>query len=75
MPHGPLPGSLSLSFFSCLVLLFCAGLHAQQNCNVEVKILLSGTETQAAVRALLSLSHLALQKLTVARLVRDVKGL
>jgi hypothetical protein len=35
-----------------VVLLFCPGLHAQQNCNVEVKILLSQTETQAAVAAL-----------------------
>jgi hypothetical protein len=34
------------------MLLFCSGLHAQENCNVEVKLLLSPTETQAATRAL-----------------------
>lgn len=41
-----------LYFLSCAMLLFCSGLHAQENCNVEVKLLLSPTETQAATRAL-----------------------
>ena len=41
-----------LSFFSCAVLLFCSGLQAQESCNVEVKLLLSPTETQAAIAAL-----------------------
>jgi hypothetical protein len=46
------PNALSLSYFSCVVLLICSGLHAQENCNVEVKLLLSPAETQAAVAAL-----------------------
>ena len=46
------PSALSLSYFSCVVLLICSGLHAQENCNVEVKLLLSPAETQAAVAAL-----------------------
>jgi hypothetical protein len=41
-----------LSFFWCAVLVFCSGLQAQENCNVEVKLLLSPTETQAAIAAL-----------------------
>jgi hypothetical protein len=41
----------SLYFFIWTVLLFCPGLHAQQNCNVEVKVLLLPTETQASVSA------------------------
>jgi hypothetical protein len=52
MLQGLRPISLSLSFFGCVVLLFCPVLQAQQNCNVEVKILLSPAETQAAVAAL-----------------------
>jgi hypothetical protein len=47
----PKPSALSLFFFSCAVLLCCGGLHAQENCNVEVKLLLTPTETQAAVTA------------------------
>ena len=35
-----------------VALFFCPALHAQQNCNVEIKVLLSQTETQAAVAAL-----------------------
>ncbi len=42
----------SLYFLSCAVLLLCSGLHAQENCNVEVKLLLSPTATQAAIGAL-----------------------
>jgi|SRR5271168_2163737 len=40
------------SFFSCAVLLFYSGLQAQESCNVEVKLLLSPAETQAAIAAL-----------------------
>lgn len=47
----PSPSALCLSFFSC-ALLFCSGLQAQENCNVEVKLLLSPTEPAAAVAAL-----------------------
>jgi len=46
------PSALSLSYFSCVAFLICSGLHAQENCNVEVKLLLSPAETQAAVAAL-----------------------
>ncbi len=45
-------GLLALCFVSTAMLLFCPGLRAQENCNVEVKLLLSATETQAAVAAL-----------------------
>jgi hypothetical protein len=38
--------------FCCAVVLACSGLHAHENCNVEVKLLLSPAETQAAVAAL-----------------------
>jgi hypothetical protein len=48
----PKPIAVSLSFFSCVVLLLCSALHAQENCNVEVKLLLSPGETQAAIAAL-----------------------
>jgi hypothetical protein len=37
--------------FCCAVILGCSALHAQENCNVEVKLLLSPAETQAAVSA------------------------
>jgi hypothetical protein len=43
--------AVSLFCFCCAVLLACSGLPAQQNCNVEVKLLLSPAETQAAVAA------------------------
>jgi hypothetical protein len=46
------PSALSLSYLSCMVLLICSGLRAQENCNVEVKLLLSPAETQAVVAAL-----------------------
>ncbi len=36
----------------CAVVLSCSGLPAHENCNVEVKLLLSPAETQAAVAAL-----------------------
>ena len=48
----PSPSALSVSFIACAVLLFCSGLQAQENCNVEVKLLLSPTESAAAVAAL-----------------------
>jgi hypothetical protein len=41
-----------LCFFCSAVLLFCSGLQAQDSCNVEVKLLLSPTESQAAIAAL-----------------------
>ena len=47
----PSPSALCLSFFSC-ALLFCSGLQAKENCNVEVKLLLSPTEPATAVAAL-----------------------
>lgn len=50
----PLPaiaGSRFCLFVCCAVALSCSGLHAQENCNVEVKLLLSPAETQAAVSA------------------------
>jgi hypothetical protein len=42
---------VSLSFFGCAVLILCSGLHAQEHCNVEVKLLLSASEVQPAVAA------------------------
>jgi hypothetical protein len=50
MRRHPRPRVVSLSFF--LVLLLCSSLHAQENCNVEVKLLLSPAETQAAITSL-----------------------
>src|SRR5271155_4864035 len=52
MPRRSKHRAQFLSFFSCAVLLLYSGLQAQQSCNVEVKLLLSPTETQAAVAAL-----------------------
>jgi len=52
MLRQPKPSAVSLSFFGCVVLLLCSGLHAQENCNVEVKLLLSPAETQATIAAL-----------------------
>jgi hypothetical protein len=46
------PVSLPLACFSCLVFLSWPGLRAQQDCNVEVKVLLLPAETQAAVAML-----------------------
>jgi len=43
---------LALCFFTAAMLPFCPGLRAQENCNVEVKLLLSANETQAVVAAL-----------------------
>jgi hypothetical protein len=48
-PPPPIALSLFCFCFCCAVVLFCAGLHAQENCNVEVKLLLSPTETPAAI--------------------------
>jgi hypothetical protein len=52
MPRQSKQSALFLAFFICVVLLFCSGLQAQEICNVEVKLLLSPTETQAAIAAL-----------------------
>jgi hypothetical protein len=52
MLRYPKLSAVSLSFFSCVTLLLCSSLHAQENCNVEVKLLLSPAETQTAVAAL-----------------------
>src|SRR5580692_11208727 len=52
MPRQSKQSALFLAFFICVVLLFCSGLHAQENCNVEVKLLLSPSETQTAIAAL-----------------------
>jgi hypothetical protein len=43
---------VSLYFFSSAMFLLCSSLHAQENCNIEVKLLLSPAETQAAIAAL-----------------------
>jgi hypothetical protein len=51
MLHSVRPGLLAL-VFSASALLSCPGLRAQENCNVEVKLLLSASETQAVVAAL-----------------------
>jgi hypothetical protein len=50
MLRHPRLRAVSISFF--LLLLLCSNLHAQENCNVEVKLLLSPAETQTAVAAL-----------------------
>src|SRR5271168_2627630 len=52
--RSPPPIALSLFClcFCCALVLSCSGLHAQENCNVEVKLLLLPAETQAAVAAL-----------------------
>ena len=42
------PRSFSLS---CTALFFCSSLHAQENCNVEVKLLLPPTEALATIAA------------------------
>lgn len=52
MPRQPKHRAQFLSFFSCAVFLLYSGLQAQENCNVEVKLLLSPTESAAAVAAL-----------------------
>jgi len=49
MLRQPRPSAV---FVSCAVFLCCGGLQAQENCDVEVKLLLSPTETQAAVASL-----------------------
>jgi hypothetical protein len=38
-------------FLSCAALFFCCVLHAQENCNAEVKLLLSPTETLPTIAA------------------------
>ncbi|MGB7754035.1 MAG: CYTH domain-containing protein [Candidatus Acidiferrales bacterium] len=52
MPRQSKKRAQFLCFFCSAVLLSCSGLHAQDNCNVEVKLLLLPAETQAAVAAL-----------------------
>jgi len=52
MPRHPKTSAVSLCFFGCVTLLLCTSLHAQENCNVEVKLLLAPAEIQAAVTAL-----------------------
>jgi hypothetical protein len=51
-PSSPIGLSFFSVWFCCAVVLSCSGLYAQENCNVEVKLLLSPAETQAAVAAL-----------------------
>jgi hypothetical protein len=51
MPRLSKHTALFLCFFSCAELLFSSGLQAQESCNVEVKLLLSPTEAQAAIAA------------------------
>jgi hypothetical protein len=48
----PIALSLFCLCFCCALTLSRSGLHAQENCNVEVKLLLSPAQTQAAVAAL-----------------------
>jgi hypothetical protein len=43
---------LSRTFGLCVVLLLCSTSHSQDTCNVEVKLLLAPTETQAAITSL-----------------------
>jgi hypothetical protein len=52
MLHVPKGVTLATSLFSFTLLLFCSGLRAQENCNVEVKLLLSPDQAQAVVSAL-----------------------
>jgi hypothetical protein len=49
MARHPKTSAACLSFFSCVALLLCSSLHAQEHCNVEVKLLLSPAETQTAI--------------------------
>jgi hypothetical protein len=52
MLRQPKPSSLCLYFLSCAMFLFSSGSHAQENCDVEVKLLLSPAQTQSAVAEL-----------------------
>ncbi len=52
MPERPKPRTLPIPLFSCALLLYCSTILAHENCDVEVKILLSVGDTQAAVAAL-----------------------
>jgi hypothetical protein len=52
MLRQPKPSSVFLYFLSCAMFLFSSGSHAQENCNVEVKLLLSPVQTQSAVAEL-----------------------
>jgi hypothetical protein len=53
------PSARSLSFVSYAVLLLCSSLRAQENCNVEVKLLLSPADAQAAIKALSAKKEMA----------------
>jgi hypothetical protein len=49
----PAPRNLPRCIFGlCVLLCFGSALHSQERCNVEVKLLLSPTQTQAAVTSL-----------------------
>lgn len=52
MSRQPKPAAVSLALLASVLLLLCSSLHAQENCNVETKLLLSPAETQAAIAAL-----------------------
>ena len=52
MPRQLKPAAVPFAFLTSVLLLLCSGVHAQENCNVETKLLLSPTETQSAVAAL-----------------------
>lgn len=52
MLERPKPRTLPIPLFSCALLLCCSTIPAHENCNVEVKLLLSAGEAQAAVAAL-----------------------
>ena len=52
MPRQLKPAAVPFAFLTSALLLLCSGLHAQENCNVETKLLLSPAETQSAIAAL-----------------------
>src|SRR5271169_4019415 len=52
MERRSLRNAVSLPFLAGALYLFSPGLHAQDKCNVEVKLLLDSGETQDAVVAL-----------------------
>jgi hypothetical protein len=52
MPRQLKHSAQFLNFLGCAVLVFCSASQAQDSCNVEVKLLLAPTESQAAIAAL-----------------------
>jgi hypothetical protein len=52
MPRQTKPAAVPFAVLVSVLLLLCSGSHAQENCNVETKLLLSPAETQAAIAAL-----------------------